>query len=139
MTILDDLRQLKTSPRELRRFGLTVGAVFSVLGMLLWLRHKPAFPYLLVPGAVLMGSGLVLPRVLREIYIGWMSLAFALGSIVSNVMLTLLYCFVITPMGLAARCLGKDFLGLKLNRQAATYWIRRERVSSSNAEYERQF
>jgi hypothetical protein len=139
MTMLNDLRQLKTGWRELRRFGLIVGAVFAALGVLFWLRHKPVFPYLLIPGAVLMGSGLLFPRMLKEIYFGWMSLAFGLGFVMSNVILTLLFLFVITPIGLAARCLGKDFLGLKLNRQATTYWIRRERLSKSKADYEQQF
>jgi len=41
---------------------------------------------------------------------------------------------------LVARLFGKDFLSLKLNRAATTYWIRRERTGpKSPAEYERQF
>ena len=34
MNIRDDIRQLKTGPRELRKFGLMVGGVFVVLGLL---------------------------------------------------------------------------------------------------------
>ena len=129
----------ETGRRELRRFGLTVGVVFTGLGGLLWLRHRPAFPGLLFPGAALLGLGLIFPRGLKEIYIGWMSLAFTLGLVASNAILTLLFLFVITPMGLAARCLGKELLALKLDRRANTYWIRREHATKSKAEHERQF
>jgi hypothetical protein len=47
---------------------------------------------------------------------------------------------VITPIGLIARLAGKDFLSLKLNRQAPTYWLAREGKSPKTpADYERQF
>ena len=140
MTILDDIRQLKTGPRELRKFGLTVGGVFVLLGALFWLRHKPAFPYLLSPGLVLLTLGAGWPRALKYVYVAWMALAFLLGFAVSNVLLTLLFFLVITPIGLTARLLRKDFLRLKPDRAATTYWIRRERTGpKSPAEYERQF
>lgn len=140
MSLRDDIKQLETSPRELRKFGLVVGGVFVLLGVLFWLRHKPSFPYLLVPGLMLMALGAVLPRALKYVYLGWMALAFLLGFVVSNILLTLLFFLVITPIGLVARLFGKDFLRLKLDRQTTTYWIRRERTApKSPAEYERQF
>jgi len=38
-----------------------------------------------------------------------MSLAIVLGFVVSGVVLILFFLLVITPIGLAARCLGNDF------------------------------
>ena len=140
MTIRDDIRQLKTGPRELRKFGLVVGGVFAALGVLFWLQHKPAFPYLLVPGLALVVLGTIRPQILKYVYLGWMALAFLLGFVVSNILLTLLFLLVITPIGLVARLFGKDFLSLKLDRAAPSYWIRRERTGPKPpAEYERQF
>ena len=138
--ILDDIRQVETGERQLRKFGLLVGGVFAVLGLLFLARGRSHFPYFLVPGVVLVGLGLVFPRALREVYVVWMSLALLVGFVVSNVLLTLFFYLVITPLGLAARCFGKDFLRLKLDRQAGSYWIKREsRAARSLAEYERQF
>ena len=137
--IREDIKQLKTAKRELRRFGLLVGGVFAALGILMWLRGRPAFPWLLTPGVGLMVLGLSLPKGLKPIYIAWMSLAIVLGFVVSHVILTVFFFLVITPVGLAARLFGKDFLGLRLNREAPSYWIRRERAVKSKAEYERQF
>jgi len=138
--IREELRQLKTGQRELRRFGLLVGGIFAALGLLLLLRGKAHFPYYLAPGAVLVALGAALPRALKHVYLAWMSLAIALGFIVSNLLLTLFFLLVITPIGLVARLCGKDFLSLKLNPQAHSYWIARpHKAPKPPAEYEQQF
>jgi hypothetical protein len=138
--LFKDIKELKTGKRELRNFGLLVGGVFVVLGVLFLLRHKPHYGWFLVPGIGLMVMGVIIPAALKQVYIGWMSLAIVLGFIVSNVVLTLFFFLVITPIGLVARAVGKDFLRLKLDRKASTYWLPRERhLAKTQADYERQF
>ncbi len=138
--IREELKQLTTTPRDLRKFGLTVGAVFLLLGTWFLYRHKPAGPYLLTPGVVLMVLGTVAPRSLKPIYLGWMAMAFTLGLIVSTVLLTLFFYFVVTPTGLIARLMGKDFLSLKLDRQAQSYWIKKTPTPDKKSEeYEHQY
>jgi saxitoxin biosynthesis operon SxtJ-like protein len=137
--ILEDLKQLKTGPRDLRKFGLVVGGVFAALGLIMWARGKTHYPWFLAPGLVLMASGLLLPRALKPVYLAWMFLALVLGLIVSTVILTVFFFVVITGVGLAARLFGKDFLRLKLARESSSYWIPRERKAKTGSEYERQF
>ncbi len=38
--IRDEIKQLKTGARELCKFGLLVGGVFALLGLILLLRHR---------------------------------------------------------------------------------------------------
>ena len=137
--IRDDVKQLKTGTRELRNFGLVVGGVSGALGVLLWFRHRLAGPYFLTIGGFLIVFGFVAPRVLKQIYTAWMTLAIVLGFVVSNVILILLFFLAITPIGLTARLFKRDFLRLRLERRAPTYWIPRERQLSAPADYERQF
>lgn len=139
MNIREDIKQLQTSDRDLRKFGLMVGGVFTVLGLLFLWRHKAYFPYFLWPGATLTLFGAISPRLLKWIYIAWMSVAFVLGFVMAHVILTLLFYLVLTPIGLVARVFGQDFLSLKLDRTAKSYWIARDRKAKSAAEYERQF
>lgn len=139
MNIREDIKQLKTGPRDLRKFGLLAGGVFAALGILYLLRHKTGYPWFLIPGVVLLAFGVVLPRALKYVYIAWMTLAIMLGFVMTHVILTLFFFLVITPLGLVARLLGKDFLNLKLDKQAATYWIRREQKLRTQANYEQQF
>ena len=139
MNIRDDIKQLKTDDRDLRKFGLMVGGVFAVLGLLFLLRHKGHWPYFLWPGSALVLFGAILPRALKWVYIAWMSLAFVLALVMAHVILTLFFFLVITPTGLIARLTGKDFLSLKLDRAAPSYWIPREPKPKTPADYERQF
>jgi len=139
MNLRDELKQLKTGARELRNFGLLVGGVFAALGVILLLRHRPAAPYCLAIGGFLMTFGLIVPRALKHVYIVWMALAFVLGFVVSGILLALFFFVVITPIGWLARRCGNDFLSLKLDRSATSYWLPRERKSKKPSEYERQF
>ena len=137
--IRSEIEQLKTGPQELRKFGLLVGAVFAALGAWFWLRHKPAAPWLVTPGILLLFLGAMAPGLLKPVYIAWMSLAIVMGFVVSRVLLTLFFFLVITPFGFLARCSGKDFLGLKLEPKAVTYWLPHEKESRKQEDYERQF
>jgi len=138
--IRQELKEIKTGDRDLRKFGLLVGGVFATLGLIWWARGKPYFPWSLTPGVMLVTLGLVWPRALKWVYLAWMSLAIVLGLVVSTVLLTCFFFLVIAPIGLAARVAGKDFLGLKLDRRASTYWIKKEtKGPKAPAEYERQF
>lgn len=139
MNIRDDIKQLKTTERDLRKFGLMVGGVLVGLGSLFLIRHKAHWPYFLWPGTTLMALGLALPRSLKWIYIAWMSLSFAMGFVMAHVILTMLFYLIITPVGLIAKLAGKDFLNLKLDRAAKTYWLPRRSKPGSAADYERQF
>jgi len=139
MNIRDDIKQLKTSDRDLRKFGLMVGGVFALLGLLFLWRHPGRSPYFLWPGGLLILFGAILPRALKWVYLGWMSVAFVLGFIMAHVILTLFFFLIITPIGLVARLFGQDFLSLKLDRAAQSYWIPRSQKPKTPAEYERQF
>jgi hypothetical protein len=137
--IREEIKKLKTGERELRKFGWLVGGVLIALSILMWLRHRTYFPYFLAPGIALVVFGFLFPKALKHVYIAWMSLAIVLGFVVSNIILTLFFFLVITPIGLTARLLGKDFLRLKIDRETPTYWIRREQITKTPAEYEQQF
>lgn len=135
-----EIAQLKTDPATLRKFGLVVGAVFACLGVWFWWRHRPVYPWFLVPAAPLLVLGALAPTLLKEIYRVWMTLALVMGLVMSMVILTLFYYVVVTPVGLAARLAGKDFLSRRLLPDAKTYWLKRDRSKvKTKADYEQQF
>ena len=55
-----------------------------------------------------------------------------------RVILIMVYYFIITPLGVIIRLLGKDFLELKQSK-IDSYWNIRERKIELNKEYEKQF
>jgi hypothetical protein len=139
VSIRQQINDLKTDTPNLRKFGLLVGGVALLIGLVLLLRHKTNYPYLIWPGAILIAFGAVWPGTLKYLYIAWMTLAFALGFIMSHVILTLFFFLLVTPISLLARLVGKDFLNRKLDLQATTYWIPREAKAKTPESYQQQY
>ena len=139
MNIRDDIKELKTDAKTLRKFGLVVGGVFVALGLFFLWRHPNRTPYFVWPGATLVVLGAILPGALKWIYLAWMAVAVLLGFIVSHILLAVFFYLVVFPIGLLARLVGKDFLSLKLDREAKSYWLKRSDAPKSAADYEKQF
>jgi hypothetical protein len=137
--ICEELKNLKTEPRDLRKFGLMVGSVFLALGLWFVFRHKPWHGWFWLPGSLLVLLGALAPRALKLVYLGWMGLAITLGLVVSTVLLTVFFYLVVTPIGLGARLAGKDFLARKWS-DGNSYWlVRPASPPKQPSEYEQQF
>ena len=54
----------------------------------------------------------------------WIQFGILLGKIISPIVMSLVFFFVVTPIGILLRIFKKDVMGLK--RGAYTYWINRE-------------
>jgi hypothetical protein len=134
-----EIEHLSKNLRTLRKFGLLVGGIFLLLGCWSLYRQKPAWPYLLTPGALLVSGGVIAPGSLKHVYIAWMNLGLVLGFVVSNVILTAFYYLIVTPIGLIARVCGQDFLSLKRPSAATSYWVMKPVTARTPQEYEQQF
>jgi hypothetical protein len=77
---------------------------------------------LLSVGSVLMVLGLGVPRVLRPAYLVWMGLAVVLSFVMTRVLLTLVFAFMMLPIALVLRLVGKDLLDKRLDPAAPSYW-----------------
>lgn len=109
------------------------------IGLVLFLKHKPAFKLWWFLGLLFLLSAQIFPIVLSPIYKLWMGLAFCLGWFNTRLVLIAVYYLVVTPIGLTARLFGKDFLNVKLDRSLKTYWQPRETVNIPKERYERIF
>ncbi|MGE0118613.1 MAG: SxtJ family membrane protein [Dongiaceae bacterium] len=108
-----------------RSFGLTFATVFALLaGLLLW-RGSGWWLAAIGLAAVFLAGAVWAPGRLRGLNRLWLQFGLALHAIVSPLVMGGLFYLVITPFGVAARLLGKDFLHLRFEPQAATYWIER--------------
>jgi hypothetical protein len=73
--------------------------------------------------AVTIGPlGLVRPDWMRWVYVGWMVLAFPIGWTVSQVMLTVMFFGLFTPIGLIFRLIGRDPLHRARSAERNSYW-----------------
>ena len=68
----------------------------------------------------------------------WMAFAVVFGWVMTRIILSALFFFIITPIGIFTRLIGKDFLFLK-HRDENSYWNKRDRTHEFNQNYEKQF
>jgi hypothetical protein len=111
--------------RTLRQFGVLGLFVFGSLAAWRFAAHGGASPVVVAFGvaAVVLGAfGLLAPRLLRPVFVGWLMLAFPIGWTISNLVLALMYYGMITPLGLVFRLLRRDALALRPPRDASSYW-----------------
>ena len=127
------------SARNLRRFGLTVGGAFALLGLVSWARGHEIPPLVLGSLAVgLIVPGLVAPRALGPVQRVWMRAAMVIGEFNSRVILGVFYYLVMAPVGLVRRLFG-DPLDRGLGDRTTSAWVKRERRPVDRERYERQF
>jgi len=136
---IEEVRNIKSSKKQLRNFEIMAGIILGLLGGLFWWQQNGCYPYLLVLSAVFLLSGLLLPNLLRPIYKVWMLLALLLGWLTTRVILIVLFYGVVTPIGLLAKLFKKDFLNLKSGHDVDSYWIYRQKTKFTKEDYEKQF
>jgi saxitoxin biosynthesis operon SxtJ-like protein len=130
----------RDSRSELRRFGLTVGGAFVVLGAISWWRGHVVPPRVLwALGVLLIVPGLARPTALAPVRRVWMRGAALLGDVNSRVILTAVFYLVIAPVGFVLRRFVRDPLDRSLADARASNWIKRERGPVDRARYEQQF
>src|SRR3989339_99688 len=114
--VREELSSLEISKKILRKFGVLVGGIFLLLGC--WIHSSSqstvAIVFLIL-GALLFVFGALIPNSLSTVYKVWMGLAFALGWIVSRVLLILLFYLGITTIAFIAKIFGKKFLDIKFS------------------------
>ena len=137
--LIDEIRNIKESKSDLRKFGLTVGIALTLLGIVLMLLHKSSNLYFLSTGILLVILALIFPKILKPLNKVWMALALIMGWIMTRVILSILFYLALTTISLLAKLFGKKFLDLKMDRSKETYWIKREIKKVTPAELERQF
>ncbi len=108
-----------------RSFGLIVGGIVGAIGLFPLMTSGALRWWLVLPGATLMMLGLLAPKLLHPLNVGWMKLGHLLGRIVTPIVLLLIYLIAVIPTGLLLRLFGKDVLGLKRKPDDGSYWIAR--------------
>ena len=108
--------QWNPSEKQLRQFaGIWFPAFCGLVGYSIG--HKTGHWSEVEIGWVLAGllsvGGLVLPALIRPIFVGLILLTFPIGWVVSHLLLGLIFYGVVTPIGLILKISGHDPLQLK--------------------------
>ncbi len=114
-----------------RSFGLVFFIVFLIVA--LWpLKYEGDIRlWSLILSIIFIILGILNSKLLTPLNKLWFKFGILLGSIVSPIIMGIVYFLVVTPTGIIMRLLGKNLLHMKKIKSASTYWTKREKQHST--------
>ena len=110
-----------------RAFGFVFAGLFALLTLLKLWRGWTAWGWVfLVLALAFAAAATAAPGILAPLNRLWLKFGLVLHKVVTPIVMGLLFYGVVTPMGVAMRLMGKEFLRLKRDPDAKTYWIERD-------------
>jgi hypothetical protein len=117
---------LKPSARVLRQFAATWLIFFGALAIRQGLVRGHTTPGIVLGGVALAGAiGLARPAAVRWLFVGAMVAAFPIGWTVTQVVLAVMFYWVLTPVALIFRWRRRDALQLRRRSDRASFWTGR--------------
>ena len=136
MSIISEIKQIKTDKKSLFKFAMTMGVFFALIAGWSIYKHKPFGLYLALTSGVFFIAGFTSANILKPLYIVWMSFATIMNFFMSKLLLALLFFLVLTPIGIIRRLLGNNKLGTSFQDKKDSYWVPCQNKENN---YEKQF
>ena len=118
-----------------RSFGIVFFVVFLLIAFYPITNSEDIRIWSLIISFIFIILGLLNSKILTPLNKLWFKFGIFLGKIVSPLIMGVIFFFVVTPIGLIMRMLGKDLLNLKQNKNKS-YWIEK---SGSKSKMRNQF
>ncbi len=118
------------SPSAAQRqwFGILF-AIFNFVFAVVMVRPWGVDPFFywawFVAVAGLVGIYYLVPRLQPKMFRGWVALTYPIGWLITNLLLAVVFCGCIVPIGIVIKIVGYDPLNRRLSRQDRSYWEER--------------
>ncbi len=116
--------------KEWRNFGIGLGVILAVIATVqlimktpLQINNIPVYVFFYGAAVLSFVLALVLPILLKPVYILFMYIGFGLGFVMTRLILGILFYLIITPIGWLGRLFGKRFLDTGFKRDRDSYWL----------------
>ncbi len=138
---LVEIRILDTSNKAIRKFGIVIIVGLGLIGIFVSLKTHNLYvsQWLWGIGLLFLLLGFILPSVLRPVYRLWMFIAYLIGRVVSRIILTVLFYFVLTPTGLVLRLFGKDIINQRFGENRESYWVKKDLSGHTKERYGKMY
>ena len=137
--MIEEIKSIKGEISDIRKFGITIGILLVVIAGFLFWKEKESFRIFITVGIVFFVFGATIPELLKPIYWIWMVFASILNWVMTRVIISLIFYFIVTPTSLLFRIFGKQFLDLRWDRSNISYWNYRKVKKINVDSYEKQF
>ena len=113
-----------------KSFGIVFAIVFFLIGLWPIIKSNDIRIWSLILSIIFLILGLMNSSILTPLNKIWFRFGIFLGNFIAPVVMGIIFFFVVTPIGLIMRLLGRDLIKLKKNNENS-YWIEKKDAESS--------
>ena len=113
-----------------KSFGIVFAIVFFLIGLWPIIESNDIRIWSLILSVIFLILGLMNSSILTPLNKIWFRFGIFLGNFIAPVVMGIIFFFVVTPIGLIMRLLGRDLIKLKKNNENS-YWIEKKDTESS--------
>lgn len=116
-----------------KSFGIVFFIFFLILVLYFFYKTNHINYKLLITSLIFLVLGLLNSKILSPLNYIWFKFGLILSLIISPIVMSVVFFFVVTPIAIIAKIFGKDFLKLKKkeNEKKKSYWITKEKYDNS--------
>ena len=112
-----------------KSFGIVFFIVFLIIAFYPLFYEGSLRIWSVIISIIFLILGLTNSKVLTPLNNIWISFGIILGKVISPLIMGIIFFFVVTPIGVFMRIIGKDLLNLKFTKQKS-YWIENNQPKS---------
>ena len=120
---------MKTKKGSNKSFGIVFFIVFLLIGIWPLINNETYRLWSFVISIIFLILGLSNSKLLTPLNNLWFKFGIFLGKIISPLVMSIIFFFVVTPIAILMRLFKKDLLNLKYNDNYS-YWIKKNGVKS---------
>jgi len=124
-------RHVSTEQSSEKSFGVVFSIVFSIVALYPLINSEGLRIWALVVSIIFFLLAFLGPKILVLPNKLWFKFGLLIGSIVAPIVMAFVYFVTVLPTGLIMRLLGKDLLKQKLDKNAKSYWFKRDEPMGS--------
>ena len=114
-----------------RNFGLVFFFVFLIVSLWPLINEGSPRYWSIVIAVIFLILGLLNSKLLTPLNKLWFKFGLFLGSIVSPIVMGIVFFLVITPTGFIVKIMNKDLLNNKYDNKKKSYWITRAKTKNT--------
>ena len=112
-----------------KSFGIVFFVVFLIVALYPLLENESVRLWSIILSAIFLILGMLDSKFLTPLNKIWFKFGILLGSIVSPIVMGVVFFAIVTPTSIIMKVLGKNLLNLKKDNKK-TYWIARSKIKS---------
>jgi len=118
------MSSIKIKKKNNITFGILFFILFLIIGLWPLTSSGAIRIWSIILSLIFLIITIIKPNLFTFLNKLWVKFGIILGKIISPIIMSLIFFFVVTPIGMLVKILRKDVMGLK--RGATSYWINRE-------------